>query len=460
MKSLRSKWIFLVAFALFGAGTGFAAFPFGPDHLQVCDYVFRDTGNHDLGLLKDGFRGKFMAEVDESKSFGLPDEPVFNQRQYGCCWLTAEAGEVCRACSVIGKDIRPVDTYLAAISITERALKAPLSRSLVYQGGNAPYAISLINRFGILPEGALVKTAEGLKPWRPIVDFQSGKNGSRLIELINMKLVDYLDLTDQVFVEIKKFAVQEKIDDFYRAIQKFLAVKPGKKKFLEDSFESYRAAVLKILDETIGEIPQSFVYEGKTYTPLEFLKANVPEQSLDMTFVVPEHQGHKISSLNMPRTVDRTWENPDDVEEQAWTSLAGISRDQKWSDIDDAIVRSLHEKKPVMLSIKIKDALIDMEQGLMTIDGFAEYPEFAEEVRRMAAAIPGFTDGGHMVLITKIYRNAAGETIGYRIQNSWGALSSKTGKKIGDQGYFIADTSYMKAFSSGFYFQKGIYPVD
>jgi len=457
LPSLASVVVLLLSLPL--ASPSLAKAPaYGPGRPQACDYVFSTkTGSHDLGLPREDY--DFLSEVDESKSYGMEDTEVFDQGSYGCCWITQEAGKICHACAGIGKKIRPVDTYLASMSIIERALKAPVSRELIGQGGNVPYAISLVNRYGIIPEGALVETAEGLKPWRPIVDFQKGQNGARLIEGVNMKLTEYYDRTNDIVEELEKKISRSFFSSRKSVTAKYFKENPAKKKILEDALISYENAVLKFLLETIGDIPKNFVYEGKVYTPLEFLRENVPSQTLDMTLVLPKRAGREIPTIGQPYMVSpKGWENPNDIEEQAWTSLAGFEKDQSWSNIDDAIEKSLRQNPPVPVSfgIQIKDSLIDTERGYISIDAFAQYPGFREEVQRMAAAIPSFSDGGHAILITKIYRNKAGQTIGYRIQNSWGTMT-KSGKKVGDRGYFIMDAAYMQTFSPIFFFQKGIY---
>ncbi len=432
---------------------------YGPDRPQTCDYVLREAGPYELGDPNPDYN--FYAQVDDAKSVGMADVPVFNQREYGCCWITAELGHVCRACAGVGKNIRPLDTYLAAISILERAVHGPDSRRLVVQGGNTPYAVSLLNRYGVIPEGALVQTAEGLRPWKPTLDFQKGKNGDLLIEQINAKLVTYFDQTNELYVELQQAANRKSLFGIFSKAKadpiKVFAHHPEKLKLLADARKEYDDALNEVFNRAFGSIPENFVWEGKSYTPLSFLKENVPPETLDLTLVVPKKIGRELPALSVPK-VHNPKPNPNDIEYQLWNELGGFHTGQDWKTIDAAIERSLAQKppKPVRFGISIKRSFIDKERGIMSIDAFARYPGFREEVERMNAAIPNYTDGGHAILITKIYRNRAGETIGYRIQNSWGDVA-KDGKSVGEKGYFVMDTSYMRTFEPSFFFEKGIY---
>jgi hypothetical protein len=458
--SLKHLVLVLASLFIATAATAHAKSIFDAAHPQVCGHVLKESDpSHDFGLPNPAYN--FMTAVDESKSYRLADEPVLDQKQYGCCWLTSELGRVCRLCLGAGKNIRPVDTYSAAISIGERAAREPLLRGLIDQGGNAPYAIDLLNRYGFFPEGALVETAEGLKPWAPIVDFQKGKNGDRLIETINMKLVNYYAKTNDAYLELEKAvnaAPKDKKGMTTFDEGAYFKANPEKLKIFNDSLTEYQAVVTKTLEATLGDIPESFVYEGKTWNAVDFYKANVPPETMDMTLVMPKRVGVKLPSVSQAKKVYPPSSGAD-YENNLWNNLGGFEKDQDWSTVDAAIETSLRKGLPVRFSVMIKDSLIDMDRGLISINAFAQYPEFIEEVQRMNAAIPDFVDGGHAILITGIYRNKAGETLGYRIQNSWGAISEKTGKSVGDHGYFIMDTPYMQTFSPNFFFDKGIYPA-
>src|SRR5690606_13844509 len=135
----------------------------------------------------------------------------------------------------------------------------------------------------------------------------------------------------------------------------------------------------------------------------------------------------------------------------AWRIVGNFVGDAEWRSIDDAIERSLRANEPVLFGVQIKRAFIDSKRGMMSVEAYSRgRADFLEEIQTMASAVESYTDGGHAVLITGIYRNSEGKTLGYRIQNSWG-------DEVGQQGYFDADVSYMRTFFPRFFFKKGMF---
>lgn len=411
---------------LFLSNVSFAGFRALPK--KSCAYVFQPITNEEFGKPRADY--DFYKGHDPLQSVVLKDVPVLNQRSYGCCWTTSWLGYVYRTSGVVLSD-----GYLAVLSLIERAQEAVSRRALVAQGGHHPYAIHLAATYGVIPD-------EVWKNWQKInqtLDIQSGTNGNRFVERINLRLMRYFQESEALIMRAK---AAHKKDPSVDLKTLFTAEDDA-------AFDKSKRAVLNdlntLFNQAFGELPSSFLHEGKTYTPLEFGKKVLPPDMKNLVFVSPKaDEVAGLESIYVSKKLPAR--APLSKESKIWGNIVKENRELEWTEIDRAIEKSLNKNEPVLFMIDIKRSFIDKDTGIMSVDAYAPYPEWLDEVQTLNRSSDSFVEGGHAILITGIYRNTEGKTIGYRVQNSWGDA-------VGEKGYNVMDLSYMKTFGAGFEFK-------
>lgn len=392
---------------------------------KACGYVFRHTDEDDFGVLRSDY--DFYKNYDAKTSTVLEDVPVLNQRSYGCCWVTSYLGYVNRSSGVVLSD-----TFLALTSLVERASDAVSRRVLIGEGGHHPYAIYLASAYGSFPE-------EVWKTFDIKLDIQAGSNGSLFVERINLRLARYFRETEPALKRFNEALAKDPTTDpksFFTAAEDTLYKKAK---------DSVTSDINALFSENFGNVPKTFKYQGKTYTPLEFGKKVLPQDMQDLVYVSPKPE--PVTKLNTVYTSSTLYPDaPASRESEIFRSIIKKQIELEWTEIDQAIETSLKKKEPVLFRIDIKRAFIDKKSGIMSVDGYATHPEWLEEVQTLNQTYEGFVEGGHAVMITGVYRDKAGKTIGYRVQNSWGS-------EVGEGGYNIMDLSYIKTFGAGFEFK-------
>ena len=188
-------------------------------------------------------------------------------------------------------------------------------------------------------------------------------------------------------------------------------------------------------DRDLGNQPiseeDSFVIEGKSYTPLTFLSSYVGINSSDLKGGSP--------MLFIPDLAEiMALQESEDTE--APRLKAGMAALEDFDKNVLAVQKELDKNHPVLLSMHILD---DFETNPNFFMNGVLDPFYCE--------VPGKCkdEGGHAVLIVNTMKDADGNIMAFIIQNSWGPMGvTEKGAKSrvrADRGFFIVTMDYLRA---------------
>lgn len=239
------------------------------------------------------------------------------------------------------------------------------------------------------------------------------------------------------------------LDPAYSAFLKVIASKPGKR-----LSTAWKKAANGILDAYLGQVPESFVYEGKTYTPQTFAKA----MGLDMDDYVyltsfthhPFYQPFVLemsdnwlngSYMNLPldelkAVIDNALENGYSVNWAADVSEPGF----KWRK-GYAVMPKVKEKKDMEgteLSRWVQLSDKDRQDEAYDIKGPVEEITVTQESRQEMWDRQETTDD-HGMIIVGIAKDQEGNKY-YKVKNSWDTNQLYGGYIYVSEPYLLAKT--------------------
>jgi len=188
-----------------------------------------------------------------------------------------------------------------------------------------------------------------------------------------------------------------------------------------------RGQVRSMFNNVIGEIPESFEFNGKKYTPDTFAKTFFPELQKPIVQM-------NVSRIENSKTL---------VDDQS--GYATIKTD---IDVVENTARELIDNGlNVYLSYYHNGNYVDPSSGVMSIDAFHS-PGHGSPVTREQRDYFGLENSGHAVQIVGYDEDPiTHKIIKWKMKNSWGT-------KSGALGYFHMYDDYFRAFVTGISYFK------
>ncbi len=250
--------------------------------------------------------------------------------------------------------------------------------------------------------------------------------------------------------------------DILEGYVKAVARKPSKK-----VSTAWRNGFNGVLDAYFGELPETFTYEGKTYTPKTFaasLPINVDDYIAITSFThhpfykpfvleVPDNwlsgQYYNVPIDEMQAIVDNAIENGYSVNWAADVSEGGFKWNNGFAVMPKEKTGEGLEGTELARWVKLSDK--DRQNERFKFNGPTEEMDITQEVRQEMFDSQETTDDHGMVIVGKAVDQKGNPY--YKVKNSWDT------NQIYD-GYFYVSVPYFRAKTLDIYVNKEAVPKD
>jgi bleomycin hydrolase len=240
------------------------------------------------------------------------------------------------------------------------------------------------------------------------------------------------------------------------------AVVENKQSKLSPKWKEGYAAVV---DAYLGEIPETFEYRGKEYTPLTYaeeLDLNMDDYVSITSYThhpfykpfvleIPDNWLH-VESYNLP--LDDMMEVIDHAIETGYTFAWGADVSEKGFAFREGLAILPEDESTI--AVKGKDNSNFSDAGADKVSNAFEEPvpqkEVTQEMRQIAFDDWETTDD-HGMQITGIVEDQNGDKY-YIVKNSWGTAYNNL------DGYFLASEAYLELKTMNIYLHKDAIPND
>lgn len=337
-----------------------------------------------LGTIQAQQAYKFTEVVD------LETTPVISQGRTGTCWSFSSTSflesEIIR---LTGKQIDLSEMYTVRNTYPKKADNFVMrqGKSQFSEGGLAHDVLNSVSEFGLVPNEA----------FSGLFQDETSHNHAELVAVLKSMVETYAD-------------------------------NPGKK-----LSKKWKPAIDAVLSIYIGENPETFLYEGKTYTPQSFL---------ELTKINPSDYINITSFTHAPFYEQFILNIPDN-----WSngSFYNAPLDAMMATIDNALENGF----TVELDCDVSERTFSSKSGVAVIPESLEnnkkaleaiYPEkqITQEYRQDEFENFTTTDD-HLMHITGILKDQ-NDTKYYKVKNSWGTDANRNA----NGGYVYFSESYMR----------------
>ncbi len=217
-------------------------------------------------------------------------------------------------------------------------------------------------------------------------------------------------------------------------------------KFIEKdpSQKNWKSPIKSILDKDIGVYTTSFKYNGKTYTPIEFMAMTKLDPDAYITLTTFTHQ---------PAYSNFILDIPDNF---SYGSFYNLPLNEYMEVLDHA----LNNGFTVELDIDVSESTFSQKNGVAVIPmNKNENEKSLKEIVPELDITPAFrqvefenynTTDDHLMHITGIYKDQKGNKY-YKVKNSWGS-------HVGNEGFIYISESYMQLKSISIMIHKNAVP--
>lgn len=220
-----------------------------------------------------------------------------------------------------------------------------------------------------------------------------------------------------------------------------------------------------VVDSYLGEIPETFEYRGKEYTPLTYaeeLDLNMDDYVSITSYThhpfykpfvleIPDNWLH-VESYNLP--LDEMMEVIDNAIETGYTFAWGADVSEKGFAFREGLAILPEDESTI--DVKGKDNSHFSDAGADKVSNAFEEPVPQKEVTqlmRQEAFDDWQTTDDHGMQITGIVEDQNGDKY-YIVKNSWGTAYNNL------DGYFLASEAYLELKTMNIYLHKDAIPND
>ncbi len=361
-------------------------------HAQVaCQDLFKSSGTYGSLRLDFKHNNNYSHELGERTA-------IKNQCQLGTCHLHSWASAIEKSyLKRTGEEVKVSMPYLAAVHWIDRAIEA-VNKKYVKTEGTVGFSVKLgatisasreiIRKHGVVPASV----------WTPKMKFDQAPVAGRLEEaIVNRIAKAKWDLAREISPrkqhEIRERTELELNDLFY---------------------------------EMTGEMPESFEYQGKQYTPQEFARENFPE-IFEPQVMLLVNEGRKDPTFRRQY-------------------LGDTLIDTNIFKTEELARNAIDAGESVYLAYEHNSNYVDKKSGVMSIGAF-NLPKNSDPMSREQREYFKVKAGGHAVQIIGYDLDpVTNKVVKWKIQNSWGEDS-------GDKGIYHMYSDYFRAFASGVSFR-------
>ncbi|MEM6717786.1 MAG: C1 family peptidase [Bacteroidota bacterium] len=332
----------------------------------------------------------FAQEYQFTTTVDLETTPVISQGRTGTCWSFSTSSflesEVIR---LTGKQIDLSEMYNVRNTYPKKAWNYVMrqGKAQFSEGGLAHDVINAVKSNGLVPNSAFT----GLQA------LQTGHNHAEMIAVLKAMLKVYID-------------------------------NPSGK-----LSKNWKPAIENILDVYLGERPESFVYDGKTYTPTSFLA---------MTKINPDDYVTLTSFTHQPYYQPFILNIPDNFSNGSFYNVT-------LNELVAATKNALKTGYTIALDCDVSETTFSAKYGLATVPETAvSRGDFSAEIRKEKAITAAYrqqefenyrTTDDHLMHITGIATDQNGNEY-FRVKNSWGSNTAR----IPNDGYINMSEAFFR----------------
>lgn len=292
-----------------------------------------------------------------------------------------------------------------------------------------------------ISEMHIVRTTYDKKAWNYVM--RQGKaqfsEGGLAHDLMNAARLNGL-MPQEAFTGLidgqKLYNHSKIVPDMKVILDKFIGKDPNQK--------NWKEPIKSILDKDIGVYTKSFSYNGKTYTPQEFMSMTKLDPDAYITLTTFTHQ---------PTYSKFILDIPDNF---SYGSFYNLPLNEYIEILDHA----LNNGYTVELDIDVSESTFSQKNGVAVIpmnknDNEKSLQEIVPELDitpafRQAEFENYNTTDDHLMHITGIYKDQKGNKY-YKVKNSWGT-------HVGNDGFIYISESYMQLKSISIMIHKNAIP--
>ena len=352
-----------------------------------CNYLYADALKNHASEELTAIKSDFAHNTHYTLEIGVP--PVRDQCEYGSCWIHGTLGEIEQDLFKHGRSLDLSEQYLIIQSLKEKAVETLRKPGkIVKPGGSFLKANELIKRYGLMPASV----------WKPRVAFEESPLSKRLLDFLNGRAAQY-------HIESAKWMT---------LIQK------------KRLFDQARKDLGSIIEAFSGAIPEKFVFENRTLTPLQFRDELIGDRQFEW---------HKIGLLtdSLPEKLKKSKVEKDPELKRRKESL---------EKIEEIIIDSLKKGHSVPVSVEMAHGFIDDRTGIMSIHAFYLPKGFNPPTRAYRKAFDEnhkLSGTDHLMVIVGVDLDESGKVIKYKVRNSHG-------EEQGDHGYYHLYPDYFREY--------------